>query len=62
MTLQEIRKNVLRTQAEARELYGYHEFLRRWWVRDGFGFASSRLLDWPCLATSVPSDSAPRRW
>lgn len=38
MTREEIRRECLRTQALARELYGFHLFLRRWWERDGRGF------------------------
>ncbi len=33
MTHTEIRLNILRTQIIAREDYGYHIFLWRWWKR-----------------------------
>lgn len=44
MTRAEIRYEVLRTQALAREMYGFHLFLWRWWKRDGFGYRQERVV------------------
>ena len=44
MTLSEIKYLVYRDRALSRELYGYHLFLRRWWLRDGMGYAKQRVV------------------
>jgi hypothetical protein len=44
MTLNEIRRECLQTQLLSLELYGYHLFLRRWWLRDGMGYAKQRVV------------------
>lgn len=62
MTRDEIKLACLRTQAIAREDYGYHLFLQRWWVRDGYGYASNPVVHWECEDEMATDRDGAYRW